>query len=154
MSNLFNKKIWNDNDWSIFINNLDILRISSNIKKKEDFSKKIGVSNIYRKNYNHPSELTVMKLCKLFKVNEEWLSEYQTRIPPENSSARPGSTNGTKGIVICGYQFRDRKIAVKCVNLLWYLEQLSSELLNHGQMCLQMLLDGANIMLKKNKNQS
>jgi len=75
------------------------------------------------------------------------------RIPPESSKSGPGSTNGTKGIVICGYQFRDRKIAVKCVNLLWNLDQLSSELFNHGQMCLQMLLDGANIMVKKIKNQ-
>ena len=76
------------------------------------------------------------------------------RTPPEGSIFNPGSTFGTNGIDIYGYHFRNKIIAMKCVNLMWNLEQLDADLFKHTEICLQMLLDGANIMEKKAKNQS
>ena len=154
MSNLFIKKKWNDNDWSIFINNLNILRISYNIKKKKDLSKKIGVGNIYRKNYNHPGELTVIKIYKLFNVTEEWLSEYQTKLPPEDLQDAPGSTFGPESIVIQGHEFQNKEIIMDCVDLLWNIEQIDPDIFAHAQTYLEDLLDYAGVVLKKINRQS
>ena len=120
-----------------------------------DFGKIFGlkyqtISDIER-GIKEPSKTSV-EYAK-FRFGENF-GLHQSGIPPGSSSAPPGSTFGDKGIVICGHEFRNKKIVLECVYLLWNLEQLSNELFNHGQMCLQMLLDGANIMVKKIKNQS
>ena len=98
---------------------------------------------------------TIRRILKLdIPDSVKTLCKNCVKSPPEGSIFNPGSTFDTNGIDICGYHFRNKKIAMKCVNLMWNLEQLDADLFQHTKICLQMLLDGANIMEKKTKNQS
>jgi len=72
--NLFRKKEWNEKDWSIYLNNLDLLRNSRNLSKTQ-LSSMVGVYNLYRTDMKKPGEATILKLCAMFNITEGWLSE-------------------------------------------------------------------------------
>ena len=80
MYNLFKKKKWEDHDFEIYHRNLDIIRQKFGIKRKEDLSRIIDKSNLYRKDMDKPGESTILKLNQKFEVTTEWLSVDRTRI--------------------------------------------------------------------------
>lgn len=71
-SNIFEKEIWNDQEWNIYIGNLEILRKRNELKKQE-FSHIIGVRNAFRRDIGKPSQGTILKICIKFNVTENWL---------------------------------------------------------------------------------
>jgi hypothetical protein len=73
MVNFLHKKVWDQSDWDIYFNNLEILCRRFELKKYE-FNSKIGVNNAFRKDSGRPSDGTILKICKNFDVTEEWLS--------------------------------------------------------------------------------
>ena len=84
------KNIWDEADWEVFFHNLDILRSRSGLKKKE-FSDKVGVKNIYRKDINRPDRRTLLEICRIFNVALDWFAVPQ-QIAPEGSKSQRGST--------------------------------------------------------------
>ena len=82
------------------------------------------------------------------KVFGRSVDEIIYKTPHEKPPARPDSPNGTKGIEICGYKFRNGKIALKYIEIMWYIEHLDDELFNHEVKCLQSVLDAANIIIR------
>jgi len=78
MQNIFKKTVWNDSDWKIYLNNLELLLKKYGMKKKE-FNRRIGVQNAFRSDVKTlPSRGTVLTICKEFNINEEWLSTPHT----------------------------------------------------------------------------
>ena len=71
--NIFKKEDWENYEWKIYLNNLEILRRANNLKKQE-FNKLIGVANAFRKDINRPGRGTILEICKKFNVTESWLS--------------------------------------------------------------------------------
>lgn len=66
------KAVWKKEEWAIFFAKLDTLRFRAGLRKRE-FSNKIGVWNIYRKDMNRPDPGTLERICSAFNVRLEWL---------------------------------------------------------------------------------
>jgi len=92
MENILDKNKWSEKDWDIFINNLEVLRNNCGLKKSE-FSKRIGVQNIFRTDLkNRPSRGTIAIICQEFDVNQDWLGTRQTHAPPaQDQDLQPAS---------------------------------------------------------------
>ena len=75
MANIFNKPRFDKQDWQIYLDNLNLLRIAHGIKTKREFNQEIGVANAFRKDMNKPDKMTVRAICSKFNVTESWLSE-------------------------------------------------------------------------------
>jgi len=87
MHNFAAKSEWTKEEWAIFLAKLDVLRFRSHLKKKE-FSDKIGVWNLYRKDLKRPGHLTILRICDVFKVSKEWLcSDEPDDEEPRNNGA-------------------------------------------------------------------
>jgi len=72
MTIFLHKKKWCKQEWDIYINNLDLLCSRGGLKKNE-FSKKIGVINAFRRDCNRPDIKTVALICEKFNIPQEWL---------------------------------------------------------------------------------
>ena len=80
MENIFEIEIWTDREWKIYFNNLELLRSSAGLSKK-DFNARLGIQNVYRRDMNKPGPATILTLGKEFDVDENWLSTAQTSVP-------------------------------------------------------------------------
>jgi len=78
MASLFEKNIWDDEDRRFYFNKLDILRKKYGLKKAE-LSKRIGVSNAYRKDCKRVSAGTLNSICLIFNVSPEWFSLHDVK---------------------------------------------------------------------------
>lgn len=75
-TNIFKIDHWGDAEWSIYHNNLNVLRRSHKLKKYE-FNEAIGLSNAFRKDLSKPGKSAILSICNKFNVTETWLSEFQ-----------------------------------------------------------------------------
>ena len=87
------------------------------------------------------------------RVFPDWENEIRgyVKLPPENSKSSPGAMFVHQSTPVYGYIFKDKKNATKCIEILGEMERLDADLFVHAKTCLQMLLDGANIISKKSK---
>ncbi len=94
MENIFNKAVWNEKDWEVYLNNLELLRKHHFLFKK-DFSKRIGVQNAFRKDLkSRPGRGTILTICKEFDIEETWLGTPQTQMPKIRDSEKGYDLHG------------------------------------------------------------
>lgn len=82
------KLSWDEDDWNIYINNLELLCVKNNILKRE-FSKRAGVVNAFRTDPQRPSPDTIDKISKEFGVETDWLFSYHDIFTPEVNQPDP-----------------------------------------------------------------
>lgn len=92
MSNFLHKKIWSDQDWDTFYNNISILLNKHRLKKRE-FSAIVGVKNFFRTDRKKVSRRVIDKICKKFDVNEKWLNTEYPTIDQSNHEIFDGELN-------------------------------------------------------------
>lgn len=85
--NIFKKTAWDENDWDIYLNNLDILRLRHNLSKKQ-LNAAAEKWNLYRRDMGRPGEGTILKVCAVFNVTQLWLSTAHPK--PEKDRGEPG----------------------------------------------------------------
>jgi transcriptional regulator with XRE-family HTH domain len=83
VQNFWGKSEWTKEEWVCFLSKLDVLRFKDGLKKKE-FSEKIGVWNIYRKDLKRPDPGTIERICKVYNVTPEWLC---SAVSPDDSGS-------------------------------------------------------------------
>jgi transcriptional regulator with XRE-family HTH domain len=76
------KTAWENDDWLIYINNLEILCASHGLRKK-DFSRRVGLANAFRTDAGRPSMETIKKISEIFDKSPEWLLTYHDKLTPD-----------------------------------------------------------------------
>ena len=136
---------------------------------KAELVKKIG-HQLYIKNSNkigtwenrnYIPDDTITRILKLdIPDSIKTLCKNCVKLPPENSSPNPGSTNRIKGIGRDGKvfdprgcSFSDEEAALKLKRLLFEIEQISEEVFIHQIERLEIVLDTLKATFKKKKGQ-
>ncbi len=82
------KPTWDNNDWIIYLNNLDLLCENNNLLKKE-LSKKAGVVNAFRTDAGRPSQETMKNIATAFNVDVDWLLTHHDRLTANVNEPAP-----------------------------------------------------------------
>lgn len=96
--NFIEKDMWNESEWDIFLNNLDILRKKRGLSKGE-LNKRVGRWNLFRKIKKRPQRETISGICQFFGVDEEWLSTPHLGVkdPETENISDPHNPKSTEG---------------------------------------------------------
>lgn len=76
------KAVWDQDDWFIYINNLELLCEDAGILKRE-FNKRVDMVNAFRKDAHKPSQETFDKIAAAFGKDVDWLFTYHDKLTPE-----------------------------------------------------------------------
>jgi len=139
LSKFFNKPVWNAEDWEIYFENLETLRVRDGIKKKK-LNEKIGVGNAFRKDTRRPSKGTLLAICQEFNVTMAWFSVRHGKNSPKSDEDAPESTilheprayyhpeeeQSTSVRSLC-VLFQDKDRAQAAINDLIYIEKLDAD---------------------------
>ena len=74
------KPQWDDSDWIIYLNNLELLCARYGLLKKE-LSERAGVVNAFRKDSGRPGPETLKRIAGSFDVSVDWLLTYHDKLP-------------------------------------------------------------------------
>lgn len=80
------KASWDINDWHIYINNLEILCLKHDLRKK-DFSRRVQLANAFRTDAGKPSSETIKRIAKIFGKTPEWLLTYREKFTQDVNEA-------------------------------------------------------------------
>ncbi len=114
MQNIFKKPVWDDDDWKIYLNNLELLRKKHGLQKNE-FCRRIGIQNAFRRDIKtKPSRGTVLTICKEFGIDEAWLStpHTDTKIIRESSGMYQKHGGYTPRLVGEDYEYAGKVLKI------------------------------------------
>ncbi|MCF8078631.1 MAG: helix-turn-helix domain-containing protein [Desulfobacterales bacterium] len=72
MAKFLEKPTWSEADLKVFLKNIELLRKKAGLKISE-LNEKVDVANLYRKGTGRLSRGTILSICRIFNVTEDWL---------------------------------------------------------------------------------